>query len=104
MAGFVSGDLASFVVYLFLVRRQVPLSLTLKHCGFITVIMFSAATALWIVPPLTLVQRLLTCLVCLAIIAIQAALVWRNHGQHAKTWPTRDLSGGFPQVTESGAR
>ncbi len=100
MAGFASGDLASFAVYLFLVRRQVPLGLTLKHCGFITVVMFFTATALWVLPPLALVQRTLTCLVCLGGIVIQAVLVWRSHGRQVVASPTRELSAAFPQVTD----
>ena len=52
MAGFALGDLASFVVYLFLVRRHVPLDRTLRHCGFLTFAMIGVAIALWAVPDL----------------------------------------------------
>lgn len=100
MAGFALGDLASLVTYLALVRRQVPLRLTLKHCGILTIGMIGAATVLWAGSDVGVGQRLLILAAGVGAIAIQAVLIWRDQSRRIAPWPTRRVRGGFAQVTE----
>lgn len=87
MAGFVLGDLASFVAQLLLVRRQVSFSLTVMRCGILTVGMVLAAATLWNVSDLTLVQRLVIFLGGMGCIAIDAASVWSDYGTPTTAGP-----------------
>lgn len=99
MAGFAFGDLASFVTYLILVRGQIPLSLTLKHCGFLTVGMIAAAAVFWEVSDISITQRLLIFLVGMAIIAIDAALIWYDDARQIATRPSQLFRQDFPTPT-----
>jgi PST family polysaccharide transporter len=100
MAGFALGDLASFVVYLFLVRRHVPLDRTLRHCGFLTFAMIGVAIALWAVPDLGIEQRLLIFVAGAGAISIDAVIVWRGYGRQVTTWPAPRSSGLLRPVAE----
>lgn len=88
MAGFAFGDLASFVVYLFVVRQHAPLGSTLKHCIIFTVITATAAAALWVLPDPSPAQRLLMLLVGMGAIAIDAVLMWHDHRFRPAIGPT----------------
>ena len=99
MAGFALGDLASFVTYLFLVRRDVPVDRTLKHCGFLTVGIAGAATVLWAVPDLGPMPRILILLAGTGAIAINSALIWGGYRGQFTTVPTARPAGVFNQVT-----
>jgi O-antigen/teichoic acid export membrane protein len=99
MAGFALGDLASFVTYLFLVRRDVPVNRTLKHCGFLTVGIAGAATVLWAVPDLGPMLRILILLAGTGAIAIDSALIWGGYRGQFTTVPTARPAGVFSQVT-----
>jgi O-antigen/teichoic acid export membrane protein len=100
MAGFAMGDLASFATYLFLVRQQVPLNQTLRHCGFLTAGMIAAATMLWATSNLSLVQRSLVFVVGVIFIAFDATLICRDHLRQIGTWPPQRRYGAFRQVSE----
>ncbi len=92
MAGFAFGDLVSFLMYLFLIRRHISLRSTLTHSTFLTLTIGAVAAVLWASAGSGSALRLWMLLIGAGAIGVDAALIWRNHGGRlVMRWGRRPL-------------
>ena len=100
MGGFALGDLASWLMYLFLIRRDVPLRSTLTHSIFLTLTMGLVAAASWGSAECGPAVRISILLIGAGAILVDAVLIWCRHGRRLVTGRGVRPFGLRPHATE----